>query len=441
MFSGKKDRAADVLVWRDIRNEVAAVNPELASILDEIDPSDEYKLVKANYRYGDLVVKTGQAQIAAQDGHLAPTTSDKINTRVRKLLSYSPIPLFLTLQNDNEVFIDTGSRVIPLNLFHQGSILGLFESIDFLYGLKSTPVWSVSAGSRTILLLPKIADAIGLKRLRAHYDLPSTIRLQGMADHWAVFKSIATHPDFEQGWSNWVLFFTEKWLNKDLSPGWSKFRNFLFQRGWSQAKFAMGKIELGLAWESFVEAISLRNLKPRPYLIDQVRHVLSISVGRSPGFRPMDNLQQAAPTKGIQKALTEIYGLKQYLPTLIHMGSLDCIQQRVPIYYSLAFPTLIEGSPLNRSSSTVMVDLRDLKVLIDTLTSYSMAKKENDQPRFNEVYFDYFHVEHDNSGDIRSSEYLSKEDACFLVDKPLFRGRDFCVTSPFWRGCIRIKAL
>lgn len=431
---GKKN--VTLKTWKEIRKDVINVNPHLADIIDQIDPSDKYKFVEATYLYGDIIINNGVLQLPENNDTLFPLKTFNAKNSIKDLLSYSDIPLFLTLEKDCEVFIDTGDRIVPLNLFHKGSLLGLFESMDFIFGRHSTAKWSVTAGSRSIIMLPKITDNLGLRRLRMHYGISSTTRLKSLSDHWNIFVTIAKHNKFEQPWHNKILFFSREWLtNKDNFPGWNKFRDYLLCQAWNQAQFSIGMIELSLNWEKFAAAISSRNLKPRPYLSDHVKHILSVAMGNFPSFITMDDSQQAAPKIGLQKSFTEVYMLRDYLPTIMHCCSLEDIRSK-PVYYSLSFPSLVEGSPLSNTSSTIMLNTRDVKLLIDTLKKYhTLSCPEN---FISNIEFDYFHVERDICNEIRSSTDIIKEDPIFERDIKLFPDRVFCSTSQFFKGCIRI---
>jgi hypothetical protein len=427
--------------WQEARDQVHNVDKQLAELIDKIDPDKSFKLIKAIYSYGDLVIKDGILNLPKDKRRASPIYGQTIERKIKEKLSYSTIPLFLTLHNCNEVFIDTGHRVIPLNLFHAGSLLGLFESIDYMYfGQASQAIWSVSAGARTTFTLSKINESGGFKRLKMHYRLPSNMKLQHFSDHWHLFKAIATHPHFEQPWRNEVLFFTKEWLIKrDNDPNWVAFHRYLFQNAWQQARFAIGKVDLSLNWEAFIDAISSRRLKPTPYLADQVKHIMLIVAGRWPGFRPADNSQQAAPTQGLQKSITDIYSLKHYVPTIMHAYLFKALAN-FPVYYSLYFPTLLEGSPNNKSSSTIMLDLRGIQQLLEILIDTYSTNKRFGDGNFKNIEFEYFHVEPDKYEEIQPSKNIIENDPVLSQECSQYPGRIFCATSPFWRGCIRISS-
>ncbi|MDR1057140.1 MAG: hypothetical protein LBL17_00990 [Coxiellaceae bacterium] len=195
-----------------------------------------------------------------------------------------------------------------------------------------------------------------------------------------------------------------------------------------------------MCWESFAATISARRLQPKPYLIDQVKHLLSIVDKNFSGFVVTDDSQESAPTSGLQKAFIEVFMLKQYLPTIMHicMPNDDIIKPTY-VYYSLNFPTVLEGSPTKRNTSTIAKDLRDIKLSLETLKANlknNIWHKPNKITRDAEL--NYFHYVRDPYHQIQSSENIILEDKSFLRDKTIYPTRSFCATSSFFSGCIRI---
>lgn len=427
------------LSWEQIQNEVKDANAELAKIIDNISPPKKLRLVKANYLFGDLIVNNGAAFLR-KDKNTLLTTSEA--SKILNLdLSYSPIPMLLTLNKSNEVFIDTGSRVIPLNIFYAGSLLGLFETMDFLYSYHASPRWCVSAGARSIFTLPKIGEKKGLKKLKSYCKIPKDTNLRNLSDHWTIFKSISNSPEFSHNWLNTLVFFPQDWLIKIKTDSeFSELRDYLFKNVWFQSQFAISRIELSLSWENFVDAISSRNLNPTPYLADQTKHIISIASGKSPGFRPADGTDTSAPINLIQETITHTYSLKEYIPTIMHTYSLTQ-DINLPIYYSLSFPTLLEGSPNKKSGSTRMLDQKEIKQIIETLNRSSQSNAKYKNNVIETTKFEYFHVEEDKDKEITPSKFIPDSDQTFISEMNKFPGRHFCATAPFWRGCIMIQKL
>ena len=76
--------------------------------------------------------------------------------------------------------------------------------------------------------------------------------------------------------------------------------------------------------------------------------------------------EDAAPIKCIQAAFVDIYNLKKYSPTIIHIVE-TAADKTVPVYYSLYNATLLAGTTKKQIFSTIMRDLRDIKLLLDTI--------------------------------------------------------------------------
>jgi hypothetical protein len=440
-MENKDQPAVEILTWKDVRNEVLAVNKALADIIDEISPDSSYKLIRAKYKYGDLIVSNGVAQLPDVNEELLPLTSPDIDKLIKKELSYRTMPLMLFLDKSSEVFIKNGTRIIPLNLFHKGRITGVYEAMDFIMGLPSNYSWNFSAGSRSIFMLPKITDTSSLKRVCSEYNIPiSSLHLKNQADHWALFKLVAGNKAFAENKSHWqsqIIYFGEKWLLGDEnSPAWRKFKHYVMYDCWQQAQFVIQKAKFNFSWGKYAEAVSARRLKPEPYLFDQLKHILSIANGDYPAFRPAVNTEEVAPIYNLQKVFVDIYRLRDYFPTIMYALPLSDLLQNQSVYYSLSLPTLLEGSPLKKSSSTVLVDLGQMKLLIETLETYFKNNAEQDKI-INQTKFDYYHIEKDAAGEINTSNQIVIDDGQFSPDNS-FPNREFCSTSLFFRGCVKI---
>jgi hypothetical protein len=435
-------RSATIVTWKDVRNEILRVNKEIATLIDAIDPDDSYKLIKTEYLYGDLFVRDGVAQLPAADNNLYPVINPNVDHEITKALTYQEMPLFIILENASEVFIEAGIRAVPLNLFYEGGICGIYETMDFMMDIPVKYHWTFSAGSRSIAMLPKITDTSKLKKLYTAYNIPNALLVKGLLDHWELFKYVAQSSRFSQPWKNKIVYFSEKWFNnKHNSVAWRNFKDYLIKNAWQQIQFVNSKAQFNWQWRKYAEAISLRRLRPAPYLLDQLKHLFSISRGDYPAFKVIDNSQKAAPTMHLQKALVDAYGLHEYLPTLIHAFPLTYLPTGESVYYSLSLPTLLEGSSTKGHSATTISDLRIIKFLIENLRSHFSniySKSTDENFIINKTKFEYYHVEKDQCGEIQTSENLAKIDPAFVRDKKNFPQSNFCTSSQFFRGCIRI---
>ncbi len=191
-----------------------------------------------------------------------------------------------------------------------------------------------------------------------------------------------------------------------------------------------------LRWATFAEEIGNRNMKPRPYLVDMVRHLTYISHGATVAFAPAINTS-AIPLELIQKAYVEVYGLKNYLPTVMQPTKFN---KRHPVYCSLSMPTILESSPHVRNAPSIMDDARDIKRLTQIFTE-AVIKYHNitkDDPIASTQY-DFFHTEEDTYSEVINSTKIIEDDKRFSKFSEVFNDRKACSNSPFFRGCIRIS--
>ena len=429
-------RSCKEVSWAEIRNQVKQINKNLYEAIEKINLSADFKLIKATYSFGDLILKNGKLNLPISREEIIPFDDPKVPQHLQQQLNYSKIPMFLILQKAVEVFADVGSRVIPLNLFQPGKLLGLFEVMDALMDFESHPKWSATAGARTIFTLPKIAEHSGLKRLKWEFGLANSSSFRNLGDQWENFVNIVNHPKLNSSWMCEILIFPNSWVNKNFQSTWFPFHHHIHSLAWTEAQRAIGKQVDSLNWQEYSDAIAARRLKPPPYLVDQIRHIIGITEGHWPGLRPTND-ENVAPIALIQQVLIEIYQLKYYIPTIMHIHLLKK-GANTPVYYSLYFPTLLEGTPNKQLASTIMSDLREIKRIYDTIKNHIKNSQEKHGLAINQAEFEFFHIEKDIYNEFKQSTLIPEEDLAFLEDKKKFIDKKFCASSPFWRGCIRI---
>lgn len=421
--------------WDDVRDEVERLNPELAKICDEISPGKEHSLLKLRYPYGSTIVDKGELQLPCGTNGLASIKKPNIASHLKEKLSYSPIPLSLLLHNDIEIFVEGRSRVIPLKFFQPGDIFGVFETMNYLGDIQDQPMWSISAGGRSVFMLPRITDKIGHNRMRKELGLSSNEPPADLQDHWKVFKDIYERSPKNSGWYSEVLVFTDKWFQHSNDIRWTKFQLYVAKLYWSQTRLLRDALKFSLLWSSFGDEMNNRNLRPRPYLIDTLKHLLSIANGIGIAFKPTVG-ETALPVSLIQETYVNSYNLKNYIPTLMQPCTLK--GNAAQAYYSLTFPTVLESTPFVRNAPSIIEDQRDIKRLLNTLIRTIKIDTRVINP-IQHVKYDFFHSDIDPYDDILSSKSLVDADQAFLCpNTPAFQGRTFCSTSSFFKGCVRI---
>lgn len=424
--------------WEQVRQDFSKLNPALYQLIEKLSPNENYSFIWARYLYGDSIVKNGKLQLPVGD-ELVSIDSPKVPSLVRRKLSYSPIPLSFLLNKSSEVYTVCGQRIIPVKYFEPGNLFGLFETIDYMLCRGSScPVWNVSAGARFLFFLPKISETNGYNRMKKMYDLPSMPPLE-FQEQWSVFRLLALQSPENDLWFSDVLFFTKEWFScKNDSKEWVDFKNFLYAQGWIHTHYVREETDIKLEDQIFFSMITKRNLKPRPYLINTIKHLVGIAKGFVPGFKVANDLT-AAPISLIQDVYMDAYRLS-YLPTMMHPYSLLSYNKNVFLYYSLVVPTLRESVEQPRNVPTIITDLRDITLL---MSIYQEAVKEASQldgvDRFmKKVNYAYFQESSNAYKEIQSNKSIT-EDHNFLLDLARYPSSSFCFTSRFFRGCIRIS--
>lgn len=439
MINRQKSHLQEVQ-WQDIRKKVQTVNPDLASVIDAFDPPPEYTFFIARYSYGSYIVKDNCLQVANAQGDLVPLTDNSIaKTTQKKLHCHAGMPVGVMLSKSIELFQAHEGKDLSFSLYTPGKVFGLWRSLDNDPSYHSSPLWNITAGARSIFMLPKLTDSNSHRKLKQAFGIKTPPPKQ-LDEQWPIFTAISQHPDFPQPWHSELLYFSEKWLQPQLeNPRWLRFHHYLLNTAWQNTAFWRNQF----FWDYIFSCIQAnRNLKPNPYLADTTKHLFTIGIGASPGFAvAKDDI--GAPITGLQQVYLDIYGLKNYAPTLMHLCSFDMYHADAPVYYSLQLPTTYEFSPKSRSLTSTMADLREIKHILQSSISELKAdqlKLQNHpmQQLANLVEFDFFHSEDDKYGEIRPTNDIFSEDPRLVAQQKQYPERGFSDNSPILRGCIRI---
>lgn len=425
--------------WSDFREDVKKINNGLFEIIEQINPSKKYTLIKVQYPYGEAILEEGIPCLPDIKGHFSRIDSANIPASIKEKLSYCATPLALQLVNSGEVFLEIGERIVPLYLFVPGSMFGLFEAATHLCERPVSPIWNVTAGARSVVMTPKITDAIAHNRIRKELGIKNPPP-KNLADHWNIFKSIVKHSDVENPWLCEILFFTKDWLKDHKEDiGWIKFHEYLLKESWIQSSHMRTRTELSMMWETFATAVGHRHLKPNSYIVDTVKNLMYLALGQNPGFKVADDNELALPTKLIEEVYKNIYLLKEYAPTILHTYRLDIREKNLPVYYSLAYPTLLEGTPSIRHAASIMSELREVKMLMDMLLKVLEKYSGGQYAIIKNTLFKYFHNEQDRFGEMSVTDDILLNNSTItnaLAKK--FPGKIFAKNGQFFKGCIEI---
>lgn len=434
----KEKYGFEKLAWEKARTSVAAVNPELARLIDVISPDHSFPLFKVSYPYGSKIIKSGVLQLPNKKGTFVSLHDLGISEQIKTHLGYNfgTNPVSLLLNKTVEIFFILGNKTIPLyGLIPPGEIFSTWKVLSIADSHSPAFLWDMTAGARSIFMLPKISENGGHTRIRKHYNVKST-KPAALLEQWFTFREIANSPHFKTSWQTEILFFGKKWFDRLLDKRFSAFRLYLYEKAWESSNYFRHQFIWNLIFSLIQER---RHLKFDPYIANTVEHLLGIGLGVMPGFKLATN-DIAAPIKKIMQAYREIYRLQKYEPLMFHPHRL-CLKQQETVYYSLEYPTTTRFSPRSTSMANKLNDLIYIKIVLEKylseLVNGGLNIHHTPLSKLPErVIYDYFHNKN-NKEKIKLCEAVYRQDKTIRKVTRLDR---FAVNSPFLQGCISITA-
>lgn len=432
--------AIEKLTWKQARNDVIKANPQLAQEIDQLDPGDEYLLIKARYPFGATILDKGILYLPGKDQQLLSIDNSEVDPEIRAALAYAPtMPMGVVLNNSIELFLMEDKRIVPFSLMRTGKIFSIWSILQTAESAHLGNIWSITAGARSLIMLPKISDTAYYKKMQREFSLFSSAP-KHFTDEWAVFKELAQCSIFPEPWTVEVIFFSGKWLERKTDLKWKLFLYYLLEIPWNETAFLRNQVIVDFAFSC---ALVAKNLKPNPYLTDTVKHLYSMGIGAYPGFIVAHD-DSTGPIKGLQTVFNQFYSLK-YSPTMFHLGYFSTESPTKPCYYSLALPTLRVFSPKSRKITSKLEDLREIKHIMNGISAYLLEDtlKLRNTPIYKwakNINYSYFHSEMDSRESILNSSEIIKNDHILVSEIDKYPGKQFCASSPFLRGCIQISA-
>ena len=222
-----------------------------------------------------------------------------------------------------------------------------------------------------------------------------------------------------------------------------KFENYLLKTAWRGSEYLRNQFVNNLMY-SLIHEKRFKQFGPvsrRPAYIDNaVRHLFGVGVGALPGFVPATN-NSAAPIDDIIKVYTDIYRIKKYQPDMMHLGYFSS-QNKMPVYYSLQYPTAAEFSPKSLVRSVALSELDQIKELLRVYRENIL--KNNLQTEHTLLYeflkkakFEFYHSKiRKNETTVKSTTKLFENDSRFVNNT---FADQHAVFSSFLKGCIKIS--
>jgi len=450
MLTEQDERRGIVKVyWSTIRERVAKVECEFTKLVDALAPDKSFPLYLAYYPYGAVDADTESSIFPDQQGNFFRLSDPNISKDLLKHLGYSinNTPLGMVLEKQIECFIDLKSTgiTIPSYIYTPGKIFPFTRILNKRsnriyapYGLLSS-----TAGARSAFVLPNIGCATHHSNLIRDFNIQNPAP-KSLYNHWQVFKEIINSPIVNSAWRCCVMYFSEQWIEKIYNDkAWADLKQYLHELAWHQCEYEINRIHYDMIFSIIQQN---KNLKPNPYLADTAKHLFATAIGAAPGFIPALS-EDALPLQELQKIFIESYGLKKYIPTIMHPRHFKFEDDRQPIYYSLQNPSTHVFSPKSRVVSSTLHEMRELEHIMKVFTTE--LAKENSMCSANSIIskiakgtkFLYYHSKTDSHKVIRpSSEIKDNDDRFMNYSCPSSNATaTFASDAPFVRGCISIS--
>lgn len=431
--------------WPDVAEQVRALKPELADIIDSLNPDQKHSFFRLRYNFGDEIVQRGKLFLPTEEGELISIDDPKIPCSLRDRLNYNAgsNPATFVLSGQLELLFHLTDRIIPFSLIKPGNLFGLWKSLDT--GPSNCPetfLWELTAGARSLFMLPKISQAGSHARLKKSHqitaDKPTTIN-----DHWNIFKGIANSKAMPKKWQVELLFFSTEWFEHKTDPAWRDFNYLILDSAWQSSGYWRNQY----IWDLVLSDIqNRRNIRYSPYIIGIARHMLRMGCSAMPGFQPAND-NSLGPIDFIQQTYIESYNLKHYAPIIMQPAYFSCYQPSDPVYYSLQHPATISYAPKASKHSTTLQDLYEVGSVLKKYVEEIKAGKVNiaETPLESVAIKTEITLIHNNTSNYRNIEPASivpEKDAQFLtpwINTP--NNNLFPPNSLFFNGALSLSRL
>lgn len=445
MFTTADGRKLEIeeLTWSSASSLIFPANDELTKILDDISPSDDLKVYRIKYPYGAHIIHNSETYIPTSDGSFVSFNDKTLPQELLDNLSYdidTQSPLGIVLDKKCEFYMHFGQRILPNSIMSKGDIFGVARVLsntlvsDSRYSSRSvSTLWNLNSGSVSSFMLPKISDAVGHNKLKLHLGL-NLDKPENYQDHNAIFSEISALDKHK--WKSEIIFFSKKWFEKLKDPEWVEFYSYL-----SLVNRSLNRIWHNTPnWTAIYNEIEdeQRMMNMAPYALGTSRHLFTMAVGCTPGFKPATD-ESSMPTKLIQETYLNTYDLSDNWPIIMEPTQFNRVD---PIYYSLNHPTLAQHNPSTYKGKSIIALAEDVSFIMEQYCAGILKSSRSLAPSLYEaaetVDFSFYHNDHSNNREnIKNNIVLPEEDKRFVCEhKP---NASFPTYSPFLKGCIKIS--
>jgi hypothetical protein len=414
--------------------------PILFDILNEINPSKALTLVKVRYPFGSIIIQNDTLHLPINQTTTVPITDPRIDKKWKNLLGYRSIPTGMITENSVEIYREMNEKVFSVAL--SGPNTGL--EIGIVENFGTTAAYTVSAGARSLYMLPKISKANSHKKLKKEFSLTNPPPNK-LLDHWHIFKELYSSEAFESSWNCELIFLTDSWMREidsnDLA--WLKLKCYIQKKAWEHSKLGRRKVILDVVWEQAANFLCKKSIKVEPYVVDTLKHLIYISLGGISGSRPSNGDNFAGPINEIQRIYMDIYDLGDQIPTIMRPYSFS-INEEKPVYYSMQTPMMLSSTPTFRNINSNIEAIRELIQIKSYVFCQNYGNLKIDNTKFNDwiknIQFNYFHSHSFSYGkDIRPTTEIPLNDEDWFYKPYKKANLKFSDNGLYIRGCVKIS--
>lgn len=447
MTLSHQQASLEKVTWSKVRKDVHKVNPELAAIIDEINPGEELPFYRAKYPFGATILDGTTLHLPTDNGAIEPINSLQFTKNIQEELGYTGgMPVGLLIKHSIEFCLKPDHGILPWTVMKQGRVFGLWRGLEINPEISyHNGIWLTTAGSASSFILPHIGDIASYKKLSKARNL-KRFPPRNMQEQCAMLSQMSKHPDFLEKWYTELIFFSNKWFINHKKM--LELINFFQQLAINNSAFWRNKFMFDLIWDSFVKNLYKENINIKPYIVDIVKHIITIALGELPGFAAAIN-DDILPATGFQNDLLDIYNLKNFSSTIMVPKHFDMHDPHAqPVYWSLQLPYYLESMPKPKGSSTLLDNLLQIYDLLEAFTKAAEMGKLSGivgtpiETCIQKVNFTCFHSDIDSEGHIQHLHKMPKEDPTLLsypIPGHKNHQQGFSDTTPFARGCVRIS--
>ncbi len=436
-FKGELEKSC----WKDYRDTVQAVNPAFANIIDKLDPDDDHWLLKVRYPYGSLVMQRSVLTLPNTKGDIVPITDSSIPSEIQQGVGYNlnSNPVSIVIRNSFEIYLPLENRTLPLSgLIQPGSVFGSWRILNPKHTEQPVFIWDMSAGARSVFMLPKITESLKHKKLIKNFGITAS-EPRSLMQHWEVFRQLTNSGYMEEPWAAEIIYFSESWFQHLDDPAWKEFYQYFYHAGWAGTEHWRNQPIWNLIFSLILKEYES---KPNAYIMDTAKCLVSMGAGGFTGLGPaLNNI--SGPWDFIQTVYDNVYEIRKYPPIIMQPKFFDmCNPNATPVYYSLQFPNASELKPSTRTKVSIISDLHEIRSLMlryerDLLSDKYNLSGTSLSKLFNLVDYDYFHSAVELHEGMRDSSTMSEDiNLRTMIDGSI--RETFPNSCLFGKGCIRL---